>query len=59
MDGTLAHRLNRAMPANTNFPEADFRQDTAGEAKIETSKKFSLAQAFNALQGSLGLDAQE
>ena len=47
------------MPANTNFPEADFRQDTAGEAKIETSKKFSLAQAFNALQGSLGLDAQD
>ena len=50
-DGTLAHRLNRAMPANTNFPESDLRQNNGGEAPLETSNKFSIAQAFNALQG--------
>ena len=54
--GTLAHRLNRAMPASTNFPEDDQRLKTSMEAKLETSTKFSIAQAFNALQGSVGPD---
>ena len=47
-DGTLAHRLNRAMPANTNFPEEGLRQST-GVSGLETSNKYKLSETFNAL----------
>ena len=47
-DGTLAHRLNRNMPNNTNFPDEGVRQ-SAGVSGLETSNKYKLSETYNAL----------
>lgn len=44
--GTLAHRLNRALPANTNFPEADLREKVSSSG-FETSIRFKVSNAMN------------
>ena len=43
--GNLAIRLNRAMPASTNFPEDTTRNKNA--TGFETSIKFKLSEAQN------------
>jgi len=45
--GTLAARLNRAMPANTNFPETAFREKMTSTG-METSTKFKFSNANQA-----------
>lgn len=40
--GTLAHRLNRALPANSNFPETALREKMTSTG-FETSTKFKLS----------------
>lgn len=35
--GSLAHRLNRALPANTNFPESQLREKMT-HTGLETAK---------------------
>ena len=42
--GTLANRLNRALPANTNFPETSIREKMTSTG-FETSTKFKLSHA--------------
>lgn len=46
--GTLANRLNRQLPANTNFPETALREKMASTG-LETSTKFKLSNAEQAL----------
>ena len=46
--GTLANRLNRAMPANTNFPETALREKMTSTG-LETSTKFKLSNAEQAM----------
>lgn len=45
--GTLANRLNRAMPASNNFPESSIREKMTSTG-LETSTKFKLSNAENA-----------
>ena len=44
--GSLASRLNRALPANTNFPDSDLREKMTATG-LETSKKFKMTNANN------------
>lgn len=46
--GTLANRLNRQLPANTNFPETALREKMTSTG-LETSTKFKLSNAEQAL----------
>ena len=46
--GTLANRLNRALPANTNFPETALREKMTSTG-LETSTKFKLSHAEQAM----------
>ena len=46
--GTLAYRLNRALPANTNFPETSLREKMASTG-FETATKFKLSHAEQAM----------
>ena len=41
---SIANRLNRMLPASTNFPEANLREKMTSTG-FETSKKFKLADA--------------
>ena len=45
--GTLANRLNRQLPANTNFPEMALREKMTSTG-LETSTKFKLSNAEQA-----------
>ena len=55
-DGTLAHRLNRPLPANTNFPESKLKGN-AGTSLLETSTQFSVAHTASALAGPANASA--
>ena len=49
---TLADRLNRMLPSNTNFPETQLREKISSTG-METSKKFKLADAQAAFVGNI------
>ena len=46
--GSLANRLNRALPANTNFPETALREKMTSTG-LETATKFKLSNAEQAM----------
>lgn len=46
--GTLASRLNRVMPSNTNFPETSIREKNTSTG-LETATKFNFSHAEKAV----------